>query len=54
VSASSPKISLTKGPAPTALEYALTTVVTLSILYGGMPAPTDAKPANVDDDVVKG
>ena len=34
-SASSPKISLTNAPAPTALEYAFTTVVISLISYGG-------------------
>ena len=38
-SASSPKISLTKAPAPTALEYALHTVTICLISYGGIPAP---------------
>ena len=38
-SASSPKISLTNAPAPTALEYALHTVTIFLISYGGIPAP---------------
>ena len=38
-SASSPKISLTNAPAPTALEYALQTVMIFLISYGGIPAP---------------
>ena len=38
-SASSPKISLTNAPAPTAEEYALLTVTIFLISYGGMPAP---------------
>jgi len=53
-SASSPKISLTKAPAPTALEYAFTTVTTFLISYGGIPAPIAPYPANVEDDVTIG
>jgi adenylosuccinate synthase len=37
-SASSPKISLTNAPAPTAEEYALLTVTIFLISYGGIPA----------------
>ena len=53
-SASSPNSSLTKAPAPTAEEYAFTTVTILSIAYGGSPAPVEPKPASVDDDVTIG
>ena len=40
VTSSSPNISDTKAPAPTADEYALHTVTTCLISYGGTPAPT--------------
>ena len=53
-SASSPKISLTNAPAPTALEYAFTTVVMFLISYGGIPAPIAPYAANVEEDVTIG
>ena len=53
-SASSPKISLTKAPAPTADEYALQTVIICLISYGGIPAPIAPYAANVDEDVTIG
>ena len=53
-SASSPKISLTNAPAPTALEYALHTVTIFLISYGGIPAPIAPYPANVEDEVTIG
>ena len=53
-SASSPKISLTKAPAPTALEYALHTVMICLISYGGIPAPIAPYAASVEDDVTIG
>src|SRR5699024_9513703 len=53
-SASSPKISLTNAPAPTALEYAFTTVTIFLISYGGIPAPIAPYPAKVDEDVTIG
>ena len=53
-SASSPKISLTNSPAPTALEYAFTTVMMSLISYGGIPAPIAPYAASVDEDVTIG
>ena len=53
-SASSPNISLTNAPAPTADEYALTTVTTSCIELAGIPAPIAPKAASVDDDVTIG
>ena len=53
-SASSPKISLTNAPAPTALEYALHTVMICLISYGGIPAPIAPYAASVEEDVTIG
>ena len=53
-SASSPKISDTNAPAPTALEYALHTVMIFLISYGGTPAPTAPYPASVEEEVTIG
>ena len=53
-SASSPKISLTNAPAPTALEYAFTTVVISLISYGGIPAPIAPYAASVEEEVTIG
>ena len=53
-SASSPKISLTNAPAPTAEEYALHTVMICLISYGGTPAPIAPYAASVEDEVTIG
>jgi len=41
------------GPSPTLVVYALATPITLSILEGPTPAPTQAPPESVEDDLME-
>ena len=53
-SASSPKISVVNGPAPTQEDYALVTAMISLIDQTGTPAPTGAKPASGEEEVTIG
>src|SRR5258707_14986762 len=53
-SPASPKSSVGMGPLPTRVIYALYTPITCWILRGGRPAPVEALPATVEDEVTNG